>query len=150
MKKLSLLVILLFFPLIFLTAQIGKKDPLIIINGKISNIKLSSLNPSDIESMSVSKSQASKDAYGILSENGVISITTKNYVKTESSKDHPSGPLIFVDGEVYTSSLDSIIIQEVESVTVIKDKSATVTYGKAGENGIILITTKENTHTNKQ
>jgi len=138
------------FCFISLSAQVDKKDPLIVINGKISNIKLSSLEPGDIESISVSKSQAAKDAYGILAENGVISIITKDYVKTDSQNDQPSKPLVFVDGEVFTSSLDSINIQEIESVSVMKDKSATALYGKVGENGVILITTKENSLREKQ
>jgi TonB-dependent SusC/RagA subfamily outer membrane receptor len=150
MKKLSLLLITLFFFFLSLSAQIDKKDPLVVINGKISNIKLSSLDPADIESLTVSKSQAAKDAYGILAENGVISIITKDYVKTDSQKDQPSKRLIFVNGEVYTSSLDSINIQEIESLSIRKDKSATAPYGKAGENGVILITTKEKSFNKKQ
>jgi bla regulator protein blaR1 len=150
MKKLTLLIFPMIFCFISLSAQVDKKDPLIVINGKISNIKLSSLEPSDIESMSVSKSQAAKDAYGILAENGVISIVTKDYVKTDNQNDQPFKPLVLVDGEVFTSSLDSINIQEIESVSVRKDKSATAPYGKAGENGVILITTKENSLRKKQ
>jgi bla regulator protein BlaR1 len=150
MKKLSLLVLPMIFYFISLSAQLEKKDPLIVVNGKISNIKLSSLYPSDIESMTVSKSQAYKDAYGVLAENGVISIITKDYVKTDSQNDQSSKPLVLVDGEAYTNSLDSINIQEVESLSVIKDKSATALYGKAGENGVILITTKEKTFNKKQ
>jgi TonB-dependent SusC/RagA subfamily outer membrane receptor len=150
MKNLSLLVILSFFSFLSLSAQIDKKDPLIVINGKISNIKLVSLNPNEIESLSVTKSKASKDAYGVLAENGVISIITKDYIKTDSQKAQPSKPLVLVDGEVYTNSLDSINIQEVESLSVRKDKSATAPYGKAGENGVILIKLKKNTFTEKQ
>jgi TonB-dependent SusC/RagA subfamily outer membrane receptor len=150
MKKLSLL----FFPMIFcfisLSAQIDKKDPLIVVNGKISNIKLNSLDPNSIESLTVSKSQSAKDAYGILAESGVISIITKDYIKTDSQIDQSSKPLVLVDGEVYTNSLDSINIQEVESVDVRKGISATKQYGKAGENGVILITTKENYLRKKQ
>lgn len=150
MKKLTLLIIPMIFCFISLSAQVDRKDPLIVINGKISNIKLSSLEPVDIESMSVSKSQAAKDAYGILAENGVISIITKDYVKTDSQNDQPSKPLVLVDGEVFTSSLDSINVQEIESISVLKNKSATTHYGKAGENGVILITTKEYSFRSKQ
>jgi len=150
MKKLPLLVFPMIFCFISLSAQLDKKDPLIVINGKISNIKLNSLYPGDIESMNITKSSADKDAYGVLAENGVISIITKDYVKTDSQNDQPSEPLILVNGEVYTSSLDSINIQEIESVTVRKDKSATAPYGKAGENGVIMITTKENYLRRKQ
>jgi TonB-dependent SusC/RagA subfamily outer membrane receptor len=150
MKKITFLIFPLIFCFISLSAQVDKKDPLIVINGKISNINLSSLEPCDIESMSVSKSQAAKDAYGILAENGVISIITKDYVKTNNQNDQPSEPLVLVDGEVFTTSLDSINIQEIESVSVMKDKSATALYGKVGENGVILITTKENPLRKKQ
>jgi len=150
MKKITLLIFPMIFCFISLSAQVDKKDPLIVINGKISNINLSSLEPCDIESMSVSKSQAAKDAYGILAENGVISIITKDYVKTNNQNDQPSEPLVLVDGEVFTTSLDSINIQEIESVSVMKDKSATALYGKVGENGVILITTKENPLRKKQ
>ena len=150
MKKITLLIFPMIFCFISLSAQVDKKDPLIIINGKISNIKLSSLDPCDIESMSVTKSQATKDAYGILAENGVISIITKDYVKTNNQNDQPSEPLVLVDGEVFTTSLDSINIQKIESVSVLKNKSATTPFGKAGENGVILITTKGNSLKSKQ
>jgi len=138
------------FYFISLSAQIDKKDPLIVLNGKISNIKLNSLDPNAIESLTVSKSQAAKDDYGILAENGVISIITKDYVKSDNQKEQPSKPLVLLDGEVYTNSLDSINIQEIESVNVIKNKSATAPYGKAGENGVIMITTKNNSLRIKQ
>jgi bla regulator protein BlaR1 len=149
MKKLSLLVFLMIFCFISLSAQIDKKDPLIVVNGKISNIKLNSLDPNAIESLTVSKSQAAKDDYGILAENGVISIITKDYVKSDSQTDQPSKPLVLVNGEVYTNNLDSINIQEVESLDVRKGISATKHYGKAGENGVILITTKGNPQSKK-
>jgi len=135
------------FCFISVSAQIDKKDPLIVVNGKISNIKLNSISPNEIESISVSKLPSSKDkeAFGVLSENGVISIITKDNIQTDSQEDLPSKPLVLVDGTVYTNSLDSINVQEIESMTVLKDYSATKTYGKAGEDGVILIKRKEQT-----
>ena len=150
MKKFYLVVLLLFFPFFLLSSQSDKKDRLIVVNGKISNINLSSLSPADIESLSISNSNKDKDAYGVLAENGVIYITTKENVKIDNQNDQPPKTLVLVDGKVYTNSLDSINIQEVESVTIRKDKSATAPYGKAGENGVILITTKEKTFNKKQ
>jgi hypothetical protein len=150
MRKLALLLILLFSPFLFLSAQIDKKDQLIVIDGKISNINLSLLSPADIESLSISNSNKDKEAYGVLAENGVIYITTKEHKKIESQEDQVLKPLVLVDGKVYTDSLDSINIQEVESADVRKGISATKQYGKAGENGVILITTKEKTPNKKQ
>ncbi|MCF3107712.1 SusC/RagA family TonB-linked outer membrane protein [Niabella sp. CC-SYL272] len=51
-----------------------------------------------------------------------------------------SDPLILVDGVERTiSNLD---ISSVESVTVLKDASATAVFGSRGANGVILVTTK--------
>ena len=149
MKKLSLFLFSIVFSFISLYGQTDKKDPLIVINGKISNIQLNSLDPNNIESLSVTKPPSSKEEYGILAENGVISIITKDYVRTDNQKDQQIKPLVLVDGEVYTDSLDSINVQEIESVDVRKGISATKLYGKAGENGVILITLKEKTNNKK-
>lgn len=51
-----------------------------------------------------------------------------------------SSPLILVDG--VERSMNSVAISEVESLTVLKDASATAVYGVRGANGVILITTK--------
>lgn len=49
-------------------------------------------------------------------------------------------PLILVDG--VERPMNSVEITSVESVTVLKDASATAVYGVKGGNGVILITTK--------
>ena len=51
-----------------------------------------------------------------------------------------STPLILVDG--IERSIDNVIAEDVESVTVLKDAAATAIYGYKGANGAILITTK--------
>ena len=52
-----------------------------------------------------------------------------------------SSPLILVDG--IERSISSIDISSVESVSVLKDASATAVYGVRGANGVILVTTKQ-------
>jgi TonB-linked SusC/RagA family outer membrane protein len=49
-------------------------------------------------------------------------------------------PLVLIDG--IERSLNNIDIQEVESISVLKDASASALYGVRGANGVILITTK--------
>lgn len=49
-------------------------------------------------------------------------------------------PLIQVDG--VERSIDDIDPEEIESITVLKDASATAVFGVRGANGVILITTK--------
>lgn len=54
-----------------------------------------------------------------------------------------SDPLIIVDGAQYSGSLSNISQEEIESLNVLKDGSATSLYGSRGANGVILITTKK-------
>lgn len=51
-----------------------------------------------------------------------------------------SKPLILVDG--IERSLNNIDPEDIESVTVLKDASATAVYGVRGANGVIIVTTK--------
>lgn len=51
-------------------------------------------------------------------------------------------PLIVVDGMVYGGSLNDLNPDNVASLDVLKDASATAIYGSRGANGVIIITTK--------
>jgi len=58
---------------------------------------------------------------------------------TESSKD----PLYILDGKVTTKeALDNISADDIESLSVVKNRSATAIYGSKGANGVVLITSK--------
>ena len=54
-----------------------------------------------------------------------------------------SDPLVLVDG--VERPMSSIDISSVQSISVLKDASATAVYGVKGANGVILITTKRGT-----
>jgi TonB-linked SusC/RagA family outer membrane protein len=51
-----------------------------------------------------------------------------------------SNPLVLVDG--FERDLNDVNVEDVQSITVLKDASATAIYGSRGANGVILITTK--------
>jgi TonB-linked SusC/RagA family outer membrane protein len=53
-----------------------------------------------------------------------------------------SSPLIIVDGAEYGLSLRTINPNDIESLSVLRDASATAIYGSRGANGVILITTR--------
>ncbi len=55
-----------------------------------------------------------------------------------------SDPLIVVDG-VSNVDIDSVNPNDIESLQVLKDASATAIYGAQGANGVIIITTKQGT-----
>ncbi len=54
-----------------------------------------------------------------------------------------SDPLVLVDG--IERPMSSVDIHSVQSISVLKDASATAVYGVKGANGVILITTKRGT-----
>ena len=54
-----------------------------------------------------------------------------------------SSPLIVVDGVPYEGSISDINPNDVESMSVLKDASASAIYGHRGANGVVLITTKK-------
>lgn len=53
-----------------------------------------------------------------------------------------AGPLILVDGVERPEFFNTMDINSVESVSVLKDASATAVFGSRGANGVIIITTK--------
>ncbi|MEI8085469.1 MAG: TonB-dependent receptor [Paludibacter sp.] len=65
---------------------------------------------------------------------------SKIYIRGLSSPTGSGTPLVLVDG--VESSMNDINPSEVESVSVLKDASATAVFGVKGANGVILITTK--------
>lgn len=68
--------------------NLGAPGPLIVIDGiPASSRELASLNPNDVESMSVLKDAASAAIYGARAANGVVLITTKRGVEGKMSID---------------------------------------------------------------
>lgn len=53
-----------------------------------------------------------------------------------------NAPVYVVDGSIYNGNISSISVQDIESVSVLKDAASTSLYGSSAGNGVILITTK--------
>lgn len=53
-----------------------------------------------------------------------------------------NAPLIVVDGIPYGGNLNDINTDDIASLNILKDASATAIYGSRGSNGVIIITTK--------
>lgn len=64
------------------------------------------------------------------------------YIRGKSSW-QSSSPLVLVDG--IERNMNDVDFNEIESVSVLKDASATAVYGVRGANGVILLTTKRGT-----
>ena len=85
--------------------------------------------------------------------NGVVAINSsgmpgdnevKMYIRGKSTWDN-TDPLVLVDG--IERNMNDVDMNEIESISVLKDASAPAVYGVRGGNGVILITTKRGTDT---
>ncbi len=52
-------------------------------------------------------------------------------------------PLVIVDGAPYSASLTNIPVEDIESVSVLKDAASAALYGARGAAGVIIVTTKK-------
>jgi TonB family protein len=138
-------------------------QPIYFVDGvEATSTILNELSPDSIESISVLKDKSATALYGEKGKNGVILITTKKYGQNNKSGNvyenssallgnpAPFGsatgktnqPLILVNGKESGQTLNNIDPATIESVNVLKDKTATKKYGEKGKNGVILINTK--------
>ena len=68
------------------------------------------------------------------------------YIRGQRSLTASSTPLYVVDGiPLINGSLESWNPNDIESIEILKDASATAIYGSRGANGVILVTTKKGT-----
>jgi len=82
------------------------------------------------------------------SENVTITPSSQNGLTISATGGLTGQPIYFVDG-VETTFLNELSQDSIESISVLKDKSATALYGEKGKNGVILITTKKYGQNNK-
>lgn len=122
-------------------AQVLKEKPLVVINGKISGWDMRVVDPDNISSVDILKSDSAVADYGILAKDGVIKVITKDFNPGDTSINRK--PLVILNGELFTDELNTLSPSNILSMDVIKASSKTELYGKAGENGIIVITTKD-------
>jgi TonB-linked SusC/RagA family outer membrane protein len=56
-----------------------------------------------------------------------------------------ASPLIVLDGFPYVGKLNAIPVVDIESITILKDATATALYGSRAANGVIIVTSKKGT-----
>jgi TonB-dependent SusC/RagA subfamily outer membrane receptor len=134
--------------------------PLFILDGK-EITSIDHMNPDDIANISVFKDSSATSVYGEKGKNGVVIITSKRkgvdsivkhtgvvtYDKNETRISingigDKNPPLYILDGKEITS-LDHLHPEDIDSISVLKNNSATSVYGEKGKNGVIIITSKK-------
>jgi TonB family protein len=90
-----------------------------------------------------SPSQALKEEKNTVRGKGIPQDTSKSLVKIKKVLADTSSVLIIIDGvQSDRKTLNGINPNDISSINVMKDESATALYGEKGKNGVILITTK--------
>lgn len=107
--------------------------------GAITNIKNDDLVKSGTSSLN--NSLAGKvPGLTVFSESGAPGENDATLLVRGLSSWNGSAPLVMVDG--IEREMNSISPNDVKSISVLKDASATAVYGAKGANGVILVTTK--------
>lgn len=78
----------------------------------------------------------------VISQSGAPGADVQITVRGGTSITQGTSPLYIVDGFQMDNGLQNIDINDIESIDVMKDASATAIYGARGSNGVVLITTK--------
>ncbi len=114
----------------------NQAQPLYILDGtEIASPDV--ISPENIESISVLKNESATALYGMKGKNGVIIITSKK------KDNHPTDPLLLIDGKESSKKVKDIDPEEIQSVSVWKGEKAAEKYGRKGENGVIEIVLKQ-------
>jgi TonB-dependent starch-binding outer membrane protein SusC len=130
------------------------------VSGSISRITGREIENQPVQSF---ESAIQGKAPGVVVENssGKVGQGIKVRIRGTSSLSASSQPLYVVDGVPLTTTSQSDINNEptnpladlnpndIESIEVLKDASASAIYGARAANGVVLITTKKGTRTNK-
>ena len=126
---------------------------LILLDGKVIDMAtMTTMSPDEIYSMNILKGKAATDIYGKKGKNGVIMITSKKpgtekkmsfTYRMDSTGKVKGKPLYIINGkEISDVDFKDIDAKQIESVSVLKDKSMTTAYGLKGKDGVVIITMK--------
>ena len=142
----------------------SNNPPLFIVDDSpVTESIFKAINPETIYSVNVLKGEEGTKKFGDKAKNGVVEVTLKPNLKplvlTDSlthqrisirsngfnwdGNSKPS-PLIIMDGVIIEKAkMEAVNPDNIESIQVLKGKSATALYGVKGKDGVILITSKK-------
>jgi len=128
-----------------------QKDALFLIDGREVNYNDISKYPNFKDVQFFPKESAVK-LFGEKGKNGVYRLTTYNQTEVYTVVDRKEipvngkTPLYILDGKeikIKKEDIKKLDPNKIESINVLKDKSAVEKYGEKGKNGVIEITTKK-------
>ena len=147
----------------------GSQNPLIVIDGVEKGVgadKLQAVNPQDVKSIEILQPENAIEKFGDRAKEGAIIVTTKDgeeavrvvgagtydatltysHVKSVIAPKEGTSPLIIIDGEEKgndQSILNQLDVQDIQTISVLKDESAVQQFGEKGREGVVIVTTKK-------
>ena len=117
----------------------GKKST---FTGSASVVKKESLEK--IKASNVTQAlQGQSSGVQVLNNSGEPGEDATIMIRGIGSMNASSSPLYVVDGTAYDGYLNAINPNDIESMTILKDASATALYGSRAANGVVMITTRK-------
>lgn len=112
------------------------------ITGSITSVDVEKLR--DVPSANLTKALQGKTAgVEITNIGNRPGSSSQIRIRGSRSLSASNDPLVVVDGIPFGGSISDIASDDIASIEVLKDASATVIYGSRGSNGVIIITTKK-------
>jgi TonB-linked SusC/RagA family outer membrane protein len=118
--------------------SVQKKD----LTGAVSRI-----SADDIKNIPITRVdqmlQGRATGVDVKSTNGTPGAGTSIRIRGARSINASNEPLYVIDGLIDASNLNTINPQDIASIEILKDASATAIYGSRAANGVVLVTTKK-------
>lgn len=113
------------------------------LTGSVAKADLSSIMKSNVTSFDQALSGRIAGVV-VTTGDGALGQDANITIRGNNSITQSNAPLYIIDGFPMESSFaNSIAPQDIESIDILKDASATAIYGARGANGVIVITTKQ-------
>ena len=108
-----------------------------------SSVSVGSANITNIPVTTAAQALTGKAAgVSVVTQSGAPGADINILVRGGTSITQSTQPLYIVDGFQMEKGLQNVDINDIETIDIMKDASATAIYGARGSNGVILITTK--------
>ena len=119
------------------------------LTGSVANVKMGDIK--DTPTLSIDNALQGRIAGAdFMSTDGSPGATTSIRIRGTRSISASNEPLFIVDGIMDAiHDLNDINSDDIASISVLKDASSTAIYGSRGANGVIIITTKKGTKSDK-
>eukprot|EP01133_Synstelium_polycarpum_P017837 gene17837-21270_t len=109
--------------------------------GSVSQIKSEQLDNRQVSNIS-SALQGLAPGVQSVSSSGQPGTTASIRIRGIGSINASSDPLYVVDGNPFSGDINSINVNDIASVSILKDAASSALYGSRGANGVIIVTTK--------